>query len=90
MNVIAAGVFAGLGEPWASLLIGLLAIVGIVYTALVVGAVAGVVKADTETRTRVAWIAFIVFFPLLAAILWFAVGRARVGGPSVSGRRGRS
>ncbi|MDQ0762631.1 PLDc N-terminal domain-containing protein [Streptomyces canus] len=81
MTVIAAGGFANLGEPWASLLIGLLAIVGIVYTALVVAAVAGVVKAPAATRTRVAWIAFIFFFPLLAAILWFAVGRSRAAGP---------
>ncbi len=71
---VAAG-FPGLAEPWASVLIGVIAVAVIVWIAVLVRVLRGVVRSPMDNAMKVVWIAFIMTSQPLGVLLWFLVGR---------------
>lgn len=79
MRVLAAPGFVGLPEPWASLVIGVLAIVVITWVAILVNVLKMVVRSRLDPGMKVAWIALVMSSHPLGVLLWFLVGRRQDG-----------
>lgn len=79
MRQIAASGFVGLGEPWASVVIGVIAIAVISWLAVLVTALKGVVRAPLEGGMKLVWIALIMSSQPLGVLLWYFVGRRQSG-----------
>ena len=75
MRHIAAAGFVGLGEPWASIIIGLIAIAVITWIAILVTAIKSIVRSPLDTNSKVMWIVIIMATHLLGVLLWYFVGR---------------
>lgn len=75
MRHIAAAGFVGLGEPLASIVIGLIAIAVITWIAVLVTTVKSIVRAPMDTNSKVLWIVIVMATHLLGALLWYFVGR---------------
>lgn len=75
MRHIAAAGFVGLGEPWASIVIGLIAIAVITWIAVLVTTVKSIVRSRMDTNSKVLWIVIIMATHLLGVLLWYFVGR---------------
>lgn len=74
-NVASAHGFPPVAEPWASILIGLIAVVVIVWIAVVVRIIRNIVRSDLDTGMKVVWVCFILSAQLLGVVLWLVVGR---------------
>lgn len=77
MRLEAAGGIAGLPEPWASVVIGIIAVVVIGWIAIVVNVIRMVVRSPMDSGMKVVWIALIMSSQPLGVILWFLVGQSR-------------
>lgn len=75
MRGLAAPGFVGLPEPWASVVIGILAIVVITWIAILVNVLKMVVRSRLDLGMKVAWIALVMSSHPLGVLLWFFVGR---------------
>jgi Phospholipase_D-nuclease N-terminal len=75
MQAMAAKGFPGLAEPWASVLIGVLAIAVIVWISVLVRVLRGVLRSRLDTGMKVVWVVFIMSSQPLGVILWFLIGR---------------
>lgn len=71
----------GLVEPWATVVIGGLAALGVGYLAVVLHTLADVVESPIPRRHRGVWIAIVVMAPLLGPIVWWARRRSVVRPP---------
>lgn len=63
----------GLVEPWATVVIGGLAALGVVYLALVLHTLADVSRSPIRRHVRGVWIGIVVVAPLLGSIAWLAL-----------------
>jgi hypothetical protein len=75
MRTTVASGFPGLAEPWASVLIGLIAIAVIVWISVLVRVLRGVLRSPMDTGMKVVWVAFVMSSQPLGVLLWFLVGR---------------
>lgn len=73
----ARGIMA-LSEPWASVVIGVIAVVAIGWIAILVNVLKMVVRSQMDTGMKVVWFALIMSSQPLGVILWFLVGRPRL------------
>lgn len=83
MRHIAAAGFVGLGEPWASIVIGVIAIAVITWIAVLVTTLKNVFRSRMDTSSKVMWVVIIMATHLLGVLLWYFVGR-RQADPAVS------
>ena len=79
MRHIAAAGFVGLGEPWASIIIGVIAIAVITWIAILVTTLKSVVRSPLDTNSKVMWIVIIMATHLLGVLLWYFIGRRQTG-----------
>lgn len=75
MGHVAAGGFANLPEPWASVVIGVIAIVVIAWIAVLVSVLRQVIHSPMDNGMKVVWVALILGTHIFGVILWFRVGR---------------
>jgi len=75
MRHIAAAGFVGLGEPWASIVIGLIAIAVITWIAILVTTLKNVFRSPMDTSSKVMWVVIVMATHLLGVLLWHFVGR---------------
>lgn len=73
-HVTAAG-FVGLGEPWASIVIGAIAIAVISWIAVLVTTLKNVYRSQLDTNTKILWYVVILGTHLLGVLLWYGIGR---------------
>ncbi len=74
MSELAAN-FPGLAEPWASVVIGVIAIAVIVWISVLVRVVRGVLRSELDQGMKVVWVVFIMSSQPLGVLLWLLVGR---------------
>ncbi|MFL6140737.1 MAG: PLDc N-terminal domain-containing protein [Labedaea sp.] len=67
-----------MSEPWTTILIGAVAVVAILWIAVLVTVIRGVVRSQQDTGMKVVWVAFIMTSQPLGVLLWLLVGRRRV------------
>lgn len=77
MRFEAAGGFAGLAEPWATVMIGVIAVVVIGWLAVVVHVLTKVVRSRIDSGMKVVWFALIMSSQPIGVLLWFLVGQPR-------------
>jgi hypothetical protein len=77
MNLASAHGFPPVAEPWASILIGVIAVVVIVWISVVVRIIRNIVRSDLDTGMKVVWVCFILSSQPLGVILWLTIGRRR-------------
>jgi len=75
MRHVTASGFASLSEPWASVVIGVIAIVAIAWIAVLVAVAKSILRSRMDTGMKVVWIVLIMTTHLLGVVLWFLVGR---------------
>ncbi len=75
MRQVTAAGFANLAEPWASVLIGLIAIVVIAWISVLVTVLKMIIRSELDTGMKVVWIALVMAAHPLGVVLWFLVGR---------------
>lgn len=79
MRDLAAGGFANLPEPWASVLIGVIAIVVIAWIAVLVSVLKAIIRSPMDSGMKVLWVVLVLGTHLFGVTLWFVVGRRNVG-----------
>ncbi len=75
MRYMAARGFASLGEPLASILIGVIAIVVIAWISVLVTVLKMVFRSRMDTGMKVVWVVLVMSSQPLGVVLWFLVGR---------------
>ena len=75
MRDMAAKGFPGLAEPWATVLIGVIAIAVIVWISVLVRVLRGVLRSDLDAGMKAVWVVFVMSSQPLGVVLWLLVGR---------------
>ena len=75
MGHVVAGGFANLPEPWASVVIGVIAIVVIAWIAVLVNVLRAVIRSPMDNGMKLVWVVLILGTHLFGVALWFLVGR---------------
>jgi hypothetical protein len=65
----------GLSEPWATLAIGTIAVIAIIWIVAVVSALKSVARSTMDIRMKIAWIGLIMAAQPLGVVLWIVRGR---------------
>ena len=80
-NLAGAHGFPPVAEPWASILIGVIAVAVIVWIAVLVRIIRNIVRSDLDTGMKAVWVCFILSAQRLGVILWLTIGRRQLSQP---------
>lgn len=75
MQAIAANNFPGLAEPWATVLIGVIAIAVIVWIAVLVRTIRSVLRSQLDQGMKLVWVVFVLGSQPLGVLLWVLIGK---------------